>query len=57
MVKDNDGLDWAAEPVRVRYTFRIGGQPISPVPAIKRSKIANIPTDTVRRETTSRDNI
>lgn len=44
MVSDVDHLAWAAEPLRMRYAFRIDGKSITPAQAIKQTTIGNSST-------------
>lgn len=55
MIRDEDGLEWASEPKRVCYAFRVGGKPISPAQAVKLSKAANISTAVLRCKATFTD--
>lgn len=42
MLKDEDGVGWTADPLRMHYAFRLDEKTISSVQAIKLSKIADI---------------
>lgn len=50
MLRDEDRLGWAAEPLHMSYVLRAESKPISPAQAIKVSEIANISIAIVRRE-------
>lgn len=52
MVKGIDGVEWATEPLFMRYTFQVYGKPMSLAQAIKLSNIGNISTAIVQREVT-----
>lgn len=52
VIGDQDGLECASKPLRMRYAFHVYVKPFLPARAIKLSKTANNSTATVRREAT-----
>lgn len=50
MQRTEDGVNWAAEPLHMRYTFRVGVIRMLPAQAIVLNKIPNILTLIIRRE-------
>lgn len=57
LIRDEDQLEWAAEPLSMRYTFRIDGNSINRAASIKLKKIADISTAILRHETGLTDTI
>lgn len=50
LLRDKNRLEWAMEPLHMRYAFQTDGKPISPVQAVKLRKVPSIFTVIVRRE-------
>lgn len=47
MLLDEDGLDFASEPLCMRYTLRVDNNLVSPAQTIRPSKIANLSIEIV----------
>lgn len=50
ILREGDGMKWAAQPLRMLCALKIGGKPISSAEALEPGKIASIATAVVRHE-------
>lgn len=49
-LEDEEGVEWGAEPLRIRYALLVDSKPISTAQEIKPSKITSVTAVFVRRE-------